>query len=251
LSAGLGEVISLVDRLPFHQSSDIMMKPFIALLCALLLPATAVAEVLPTDSCHCFRKRGYNPADRFESDPYLLTSCYNSFLAERFSISKQTIVMKKMRSGISSDNLLIGLYLARELDTDLDVLLAIIDNGGSWQSILNSEQGRQRQQDLSFHHTTIQTDSGVLASNIHKQLITEWFPINDAELDTLTQKGLSHREIILLHSIARLRPAFTVTELLNIKDSRAMSWSQLADRAGLTERASGRFLLHTDSRQDQ
>ncbi|MEN8190332.1 MAG: hypothetical protein ABFS19_10830 [Thermodesulfobacteriota bacterium] len=210
------------------------------------LTATSFAEAADKSAvqCHCFRQRTYNSVQPFSGDPYLLTSSYNSFLASMFKVSKRDIVMKKMKGGVGGDDLLIGLFLARELGTELDLLLAIIDNGGSWPEILASETGRQKiaeAPNLAAIAKYKSTDE--LASEISSQLISQSFELDKNDVSSLKGKGLNLKEIVLLNTMARLRPKYSSQDLLQVKNDKQMSWGQLASTVGLAAEKTGQFLL--------
>lgn len=117
------------------------MKKIFCFLCILLSPslAFAISQPEPTINCHCFKDRTFDPQNKYAADGYLLTTSFNSFIATKFTISKRQIVMMLMRGVVGPEDLLIGLYLAREAEDDLESMLAILDNGGTWEQILSQE----------------------------------------------------------------------------------------------------------------
>ncbi len=221
------------------------MKTLIPFLLFLLFPAQVPAmEQQATDNCHCFKNRSYNPEKIFASDPYLLTTCFNSLLSSYFKISKSQLIMKKMKEGIAPDDLIIGLYLARESHTDLDLLLATMNNGGSWQQILASEKMKEMAAD---NKTLAKISQGEkitqAAKEIIGQMIADSFQLKPEKISAHRQEGLSEKEIILLYTLANYQKQMSFEQILAMKKNNGMSWSQIADTFGLSPKETGRLLL--------
>ena len=217
------------------------MQPIlIALFFLFLLPGSSPA--LTPGNCHCFRHRSYDAGDKFAADAYLLTTGFNSLIARVFAVSKETIIMKKMKGGIDGNDLLIGLYLQEKTGRPLALLLSVRDNGGSWQQILAAAQSGQTGNDPIL--AAIAAGSNRMAG---QRLITDFmlkkrYQCRQATLARLRSAGLGGKEINLLLAL-REQTGTPLAQLVAMISNQKMSWSETAHHFGLTPKQVGRWIL--------
>ncbi len=214
------------------------------LLC--ITPIVAAMEA-PTFaiSCHCFKDRSYDPKKKFTADKYLLTTSFNSFIAAVFHISKREIVMMKMKGSVPPDDLLIGLYIASVSGIELNTLLAILNNGATWEQILESPNLNT----LELNNKGIEEIRPVInnkektVERITDQLVHEYFGVAYADITSLREEGANDREITLLYLLEKYaNPGHSATEILamHIKDGK--SWGEIVHSLGLTPKETGRLI---------
>lgn len=214
----------------------------IALLCCNLFSHSYGME--STIGCHCFKERTYSPEKRFAADPYLLTTSFNSFIAENFNISKRQIVMMKMQGGIDPDTLLIALYVAREGGVPLDTVLAVKENGGTWQQLLASPsiQGGPAAKEI---FTAIVNSAGdkAAADIVTDQLVQDYFSLTEQDVQAIRKQGATGRELVLVNILAS-QPFIeqSALELQNLYSGKQQSWAQIAASFNLTPKQTGRLL---------
>jgi len=220
---------------------------FSFLLFVITCPAAFAAE--QTGNCHCFRNRVYNPADRYAADDYLLTTVFNSLIAQYFSISKRQIVMMKMKGGVSNDDLLIGLYLSKCTGTEVNDLLAQ-KGKNPWPQVLSSiriqvqTQGNCEQAD-QFIKGLPATEA---AGKIILEMLRNRFTITDKALRSLREQGLSSREIALVLTLAnhlQVEPEVIYTQY----KKKGFSWSEIAHNFGLEPTEVGKLPGQSSAKQ--
>lgn len=219
-----------------------------SLLCILFCGVTAsVAEGQESVvSCHCFQERTFDPQKKFAADNYLLTTNFNSFLAASFHISKSQIVMMKMKEGVGSSDLLIALYVARACQVQLVPLFAILDNGGSWRNILQSETilRQECRDDLLVALVDADEQKELVGICIVDQLLKEYFGVSERDIIALRKKGASAKEITLLFNLERyVEGEIEAAELLSMYEQREMSWGEIAWLFGLSPKGAGKLFL--------
>ena len=221
------------------------MKSILFLMLSSLLilipPGPATAE--QTGNCHCFRDRNYDPAHKFAADDYLLTTSFNSLIAATLKVSKRQIVMMKMKGGVDSDELLIALYIADKTQAPVDTLLAIRENDGSWQSILNSPSLQQNAgSDPVFAKIAAGTTSHDLTSPITDAMISTYYHARPELINTLRSKDFSNKELALIFALNR-QTATPVEEIVDMARQKKMSWSEIAHHFNLTPAGVGKTIL--------
>ncbi len=216
-----------------------MKQLLILLLTALLLP-TAGAAAFSTASCHCFRHRSYDPADRFAADDYLVATTFNSLIAKSFHISKGRIVMMKMQGGTDPDDLLVALYLARESGRGLDLLLSVRENGGSWQQILGS-LGLKKSDTPVLRALARGADSREAAALVTDWMLSRFFAIDGKEISKLRRQGFNGRQIAVICALAR-HAAIKPGVIAAMYRQQKMSWSQIAAHYNLTPKEVGKII---------
>ncbi len=223
------------------------MKNLFCLLLVLLSASLAFAMEQPnsTINCHCFKDRTFDPENKFAADSYLLTTSFNSFIATNFNISKRQIVMMLMKGSVGPEDLLIGLYLAREADVDLESLLAILDNGGTWEQILVSSNLQQKENNEEFLKSlgTVINDKKDAVEMITDQLVKDFFEVNQPAIDILRKEGANGREITLVYLLEKFgNRDKSASEILVMKTQEKKSWGEIALFFGLSPKGTGKLL---------
>ncbi len=223
------------------------MKNLFVIVCVLVFVTQALAMDKPESAinCHCFQERSFDPQKKFAADKYLLTTSFNSFIAANFHISKGQIVMMKMKGGIDPDNLLIALFVAQVEGVELDSLLAILDNGGTWKQILESEGLQKSGSPQAVFKAIIATgdDTGEAAELVTDQLLKEFFKISDMDIAMLRKKGANGREITLVYLLERYgKSEKTASVIYTMHSKEQKSWGEIAAFFGLTPKETGKLL---------
>lgn len=221
------------------------MKNLFCILLVLVSAPMVLAMDIPesTVGCHCFKERNFDPKTKFSADSYLLTTSFNSFIAANFHISKGQIVMMKMKGGVSPDDLLIGLYVARAGDVELNSLLAILNNGGTWEQILSSESLQQTDEKDVFDALLRVQDQKEAVEIVTNQLLMEFFEISDQAIASLRKEGAGGREITLVYLLERYgKRKKTAADILTMFTREGKSWGEIADFFGLTPKGTGKLL---------
>jgi hypothetical protein len=222
-----------------------MMKSilFLSLSCLYLLTSPAPALAEQTSSCHCFRVRSYDPANKFAADDYLLATSYNSLIAVTLDVSKRQIVMMKMKGGVDANDLLTALYIADKTDAPMDLLLSIRENGGSWQSILESPALQAKNSsDPVLAEITAGADDDAVSSLITDTIINTYYHAPAVEIKKLRDSGFANREINLLFALNRQSDT-PLPELVAMSRQQEMSWSEIAHNLKLTPAGIGKAIL--------
>lgn len=224
------------------------MKTLFCLFFVLISVSVVTAMDIPqsTSSCHCFKDRVFDPERKFAADKYLLTTSFNSFIAANFNISKSQIVMLKMKGAVDPDDLLIGLFVARTGDVELNSLLAILDNGGTWNQILTSESLQNKRSDGKVFHSILAALNapGEAAEVVTDQLLKEFFGISDLDIAGLRKEGASGREMTLVYLLERYgKREKTAADILTMHTREQKSWGEIARFFGLSPKETGKLLL--------
>jgi hypothetical protein len=223
------------------------MKNFLSLLFIILLIATTswAQEPESTSKCHCFNDRVYDPDNKFIADDYLLTTSFNSFIAVNFNISKSQIVMMKMKGGVDPDALLIALYIAKEGNVQFDTILAVVQNGGTWEQVLNSGsiQGSPHAQEVFKTITDAKENQAKIVAIVTNEMLKNYFGMNDSEIKKLRKEEVAGRELVLVNILARNSKRVTsATEILTMYTRQQKSWSEIANYLGFTPKETGKLL---------
>ncbi|HHO48217.1 MAG TPA: hypothetical protein ENN06_07165, partial [Desulfobacteraceae bacterium] len=203
---------------------------FFLLGLALLFPGPA-ASVNMTAACHCFRDRTFNPADPFSSDAYLLTTVFNSLLAEHFDIAKRQIILMKMQGGTSNSDLLIALHTAAQTGSDVDRLLALKKNR-TWRDVLGEQPVSPDAADGLLHQIRSGMPDEQAADLVMEKMISERFVRQPGEIEALKEEGLEFREIVLLLTLADHSGTDPASILAQHRQN-GLSWSAIAHNFGL------------------
>jgi hypothetical protein len=224
------------------------MKNIFCLFFVLISVSVVSAMDTPksTSNCHCFKDRVFDPQRKFAADKYLLTTSFNSFIAANFHISKSQIVMMKMKGAVDPDNLLIGLFVARAENVELNSLLAILANGGTWKQILTSESVQKtRSNDKVFNSILAALDTpGKAVEVVTDQLLKEFFGISDMDIAVLRKEGASGREITLVYLLERYgKREKAAPDILTMYTREHKSWGEIATFFGLSPKGTGKLLM--------
>ena len=179
------------------------MKTKTFLLFLMLVPLSqgfggyALAE--SSIQCHCFKERSFNPADTFASDEYILATSFNSLLAGYFKIPKRKIIMVKMNEGVSQDDLLIALKVARVTGVDLRKYLGLRKAEKSWAEIISRVSLEKKvQDDLLLQAIKFGMSGKEAAERISDEIIRDFFSVGAEKIRALRRSGLNEKELALL-----------------------------------------------------
>ncbi|MCK5683659.1 hypothetical protein KAJ27_06040 [bacterium] len=210
----------------------------------------AAMEMPPnsTSSCHCFKDRSFDPQRKSAADQYLLTTSFNSFIGANFHISKKKIVMMKMQGGVHPDDLLIGLFVAQAANVELNSLLAILDNGGTWKQMFSSESIKSiidNNKSLAAVRTALDTE-GKAVEVVTDELLKKFFKIRNSDITALRKEGASGREITLVYLLERYgKRDIPSVDILKMHTRMNKSWGEIANFFGLTPKETGRLLKNS------
>jgi hypothetical protein len=218
---------------------------FILFFSFVITPFQATAG--QSDSCHCFRNRSYDPANRFAADDYLLTSSFNALIAVTLQVSKKQIVMMKMKGGVDPDSLLAALYIASRTKMPVNVLLAIHGSGTSWQTILNDPA---RQELTQKNPVLAQIAAGTTTENttrlVTNTMLGSWYQAEEERINSLRKTDFSNKEIALLFALQQ-QTKTPIPDLTVMYRQGRMSWSEICHQFKLSPAAVGKNILSTVS----
>ncbi len=224
-----------------------MMKPILllTLTCLCILPPSLAAGAEQTGRCHCFRNRDYNPSDKFSADDYLLATSFNSLIAATLGVSKRQIVMMKMKGGIDPDELLIALYIAHAVGSNVDLLLSVRDNGGSWQSIVTTPAIKKNANaDPILTALAGGAASKEISSRIADTIIQAHYKTSTDTLLKLHKQEFSDKEIGLIIAL-HTQKNIPVEQLAAMARQKKMSWSEIAHSLDLAPSRVGKNILNS------
>lgn len=209
----------------------------------LLLTGAAGQAAESAGGCHCFRERAFVPAEPFAADDYILATSFNSLLAKAFTVSKQQIVMLRMRGGVTSDDLLIGLKISRTTGVELQQLLDDRKQKGSWREVLAAlpVAGKIRGDEVleKIRAGLPDAEGGRLAAD---ELIAGFFSAPPAEVASLRKSRLNDKEMTLLFLLAHISGK-SPEALAAGKKQNGRSWSETAFALGVTPADAGKLIL--------
>ena len=214
---------------------------FILLFSFVITPFSAFAG--QSDSCHCFRDRSYDPANRFAADDYLLTSSFNALIAATLQVSKKQIVMMKMKGGVAPDTLLAALYIASRTKMPVDVLLAIHGSGTSWQTILN-DPARQglAEKDPVLSQIAAGTTTENTTRLVTDAMLNSWYQTEEDRINSLRKADFSNKEVALLFALEQ-QTKTSIPDLTVMYRQGKMSWSEICHQFKLSPAAVGKNIL--------
>lgn len=201
-------------------------KPFIftiLLIAACLQTAPAGAEPQPM-GCHCFKQREYNPNARFLADPYVLTTSFNSMMSRAYGLSKGQIIMMRMRQGVSGDDMIISLHLARVVGRDFQQLIFGRNQGQKWSQLITSREPAADPVLSAIRENKPDHDIAAAATD---QLISSYFHLEIAEITKLRARGLKDKEITLAAGLARKQNK-SLGDIISLVTDEGQSWSEIA-----------------------
>lgn len=212
----------------------------------LILWCALVSNDLAANSiqCHCFTDRDYNPVARFEADDYILATSFNSLLARTAGIPKKDIVMLKMNQGVSQDDLLISLKIARLTGKFLGEILEMRQARKSWQEVIAELDINDTAKDKDETLTAILADQPgqTAADRVADAVIADFYHRSPAEVERLRILGLSEKEInlvLILQHVSEIQPAALAEQYTQ----KGRSWSEIAFNLGVTPKKAGRLIM--------
>lgn len=211
--------------------SSVIKGLFIGTL--LFFTSSCIAMAMnPTKNCHCFKERTYNPTKKFSSDRYILTTTTNSFISAWFNFDKKNIVMMKMKGGVQSDDLLIGLYVASLSGDHINTLVDLRKQGLAWKAILARTETRTKvnhDQILSSMLEGLSQRDG--AAQITDLLLGRFFSVDQDQLSSLRRRNLTGKEITLLLTLAA-KSGIDAGLLADFVRNQGLSYSEVAFNLG-------------------
>jgi hypothetical protein len=223
------------------------MKILFFLVVVLFIVGNASAMEVPQSAtnCHCFQERAFEQQKKFAADTYLLTTSFNSFIAANFHISKRQIVMMKMQGGVHPDDLLIGLYVSRAGKVDLNSLLAILKNDGTWKQVMESGSVQHSPDtDRTFNVIAAAGDDKTEAVEaVTDRLLEEFFGSTAPDIMGLRQEGAKGREMTLVYLLEKYaKPQTAAVDILRMYTRQQKSWGEIAHSFGLTPKETGKLI---------
>jgi len=193
--------------------------------------------------CHCFTKRVYNPAERFEADEYILATSFNSLLARLADLPKKEIVLLKMNQGVGQDDILIGLRVAGITGRGLQDILDLRRRHKNWQEVVASlETPKILKTEGIFKSILEGASAEMVGSRVAEEMIAGFFSIPVETVKKMGLAGLSEKEItlsLILSHVSEIQPDALIQQY--IKQGR--SWSEIAYNLGVEPKAAGRLIL--------
>ncbi len=153
--------------------------------------------------------------------------------------------MMKMQGGVHPDDLLIGLYVAREGKADLKGLLDILKREGTWEHVLSSGSvQRSPDTDVIFNGiATVGDEKSKAVEIVTDELLKEFFAIPDMEIADLRKEGANGREITLVYLLERYgKPKKKAMDILKMSTQQQKSWGEIANSFGLTPKETGKLI---------
>ena len=200
-------------------------------------------------TCHCFKNRSYNPADRFAADDYILASGFNSLLSKFFALPKRQIVMIKMNQGVSQDDLLVGLKIAKATGTYIDNILKLRREDNAWSKIIS---GLPQQEKIKNVPLLEAIKSGLSVDEagemIADEMLAAFYRIPIEEIKKSRISGLNEKEINLLYILAhagKQKPEVLVSQYRK----QGKGWSEIAYNSGLKPAEVGKLILAYPARE--
>ncbi|GAM10498.1 hypothetical protein OR1_02787 [Geobacter sp. OR-1] len=205
-------------------------KSFLLLVIILLVPTAAIAA--PTISCHCFKDRGYDPAQPTLADPYFLATAQNSLFAAVFGVDKKNVVLKK-QLGTSSDDLWIAYWIALKTGKAAEPLLQQKESGKSWREIVTESKIPAKSCGPSFA-AALQNNARNpgLAETVVNELLSGYRLLSNSDLTLLRKSGASNQELIIAALLAAKTKQQAIRYYHEVKTG-AKSWGALLASAGI------------------
>lgn len=151
--------------------------------------------------------------------------------------------MQMMKGGVAPSDMVIALYISKQSGLTPDILLAIHDNGGTWQEILHTQTLKDKQNKTPILKSI--TNGAETATILRK--ITEWmlekrFAITAEDVSRLDPNEFSYKETALLFILHKLTDT-PVDLLIDLTRKQHMSWSEIAHNGGMTPAEVGKNVL--------
>ncbi len=186
----------------------------------------------PTKNCHCFKERTFNPANKFSSDSYILTTTTNSFISLYFHFDKKNIILMKMGKGVASEDVLIGLYVASRTGNDVHSLINYREQGMDWKSMLTRPEFADAvSRDPVLTRMAADFNPQDSSRFIMDHLLGRFFSVKPKILQTLRKRNLNSKEITLLLTLSA-RSSIGVDQLADFIRKQGLSYSEVAYNLG-------------------
>jgi hypothetical protein len=179
-----------------------VIRGLLAVVCAVALLSPGAVRAAAV-SCHCFRDRGYDPANPASSDAYLLATASNTLLAGVAGIPKREIVQARM-SGTAGEDLWIAAYAARRRGEDAHAVLQARAGAASWRGFFTARGGDLEALGPRFV-AALASDAAdaVLARVAAAETLAERIATPWDQLDALAAAGASYQETVAASLIGR------------------------------------------------
>jgi DNA-binding CsgD family transcriptional regulator len=238
------EKIKLLDK-RLNAMSLLQWKTFLLLVALVLfcLESAPFSFAESTLTCHCFTERSYNPADKHASDEYILVTSFNSLLSKFYGIPKRQIVMIKMSEGVSQDELLVSLKVAKITKINLRKFLGLRHENKTWAEIISGlSQNKAIKEDKILQAIRAGMSVNEAGARVIDEMIAQFYQVPGEEIAKLKMAGLNEKEIALLLLLAEAggnKPE-TLMEQYTIH---GRSWSEIAYNLGVKPETVGQLVL--------
>lgn len=216
----------------------------IVVLCFLLTSNDVFAA--ETNSCHCFKNRVYDPADRFAADEYLLASSFNSLISKRYNIPKKQIVFMKMKGGTSHLDLLVALRVYQISGYEIQPLLNLRKQKKTWKEILfMPEIFVKSREDILLNELLIGKDITIVGSQIANTLVADFYGMPTESVQLLRDSGVNEKEmalVLILSHTKKIQPSALVKQ-----HQAGKSWSEIAHELNISTSHAGELILGYDN----
>lgn len=194
------------------------------ILCGMLTHVAFAEE--STINCHCFTDRSFDHQNPEKVVPYLLATTQNSFLAVAFNAQKFKLV-KDLMSGVPSDQLWIGHYVAARSGYDNKSVMTMRQAMGSWSAALE-EVGLTKERLAPALAMAVEAgDEARLAAAVVDEALLYLLQVDADDLKRLRAAGADNREAILSFFLAK-RTEQSAPEIYQSVVGGATNWGTLA-----------------------
>lgn len=212
------------------------MKILVLLFCFLILSSSVLAA--PITACHCFKDRSFDLANPGKSDPYLLATTQNSFLAAVFNIDKKYVVKTKMSGGSGTD-LWIAHFLAQKTGINAQKLISDRRTAGSWKSVVSQNKIEFSTLGEKFKTAlTAGVPDELLAAVIVDQMLVTHLNAKQSELKKLRDSGATTKEVILAVFLS-LKSGRNALEYYSSVSKGRRTWDTHLNSVGITAKLVG------------
>jgi hypothetical protein len=151
--------------------------------------------------------------------------------------------MLKMKEGVSQEDLLVGLQIARTTGIDLQQLLSPRRQGLAWSEIISDlipDNALKKDRLLEAIGAGIPVkESG---GRIADQRIGEFFGVPETTIQQFRENNLNEKEMTLVLILAHVGNR-TPAELIEQYNEKNRSWSAIAAGLGIKPAAAGKLIL--------
>lgn len=203
-----------------------MRKLFIfsLIFCGMLTHGAIAAE--STINCHCFTDRSFDHQNPEKVVPYLLATTQNSFLAVAFNAQKFKLV-KDLMSGVPSDQLWIGHYVAAHSGYDNKSVMTMRQIKGNWSAAMLEAGLPGERLAPALVAALEKEDDAQLAAAVVDEALLYLLQVDAGDLKRLRAAGADNREAILSFFLAK-RTGQAAPEIYRSVVNGATNWGTLA-----------------------